>query len=268
MSRLESRFARLAEQNSKALLAYIVAGDPDPSMTVDLMHDLVRAGVNAIELGVPFSDPEAEGPVIQLAHERALSHRVTLTDCLDMVEQFRVMDQATPVLLMGYLNPIETMGYEDFARRASVAGVDGVIIVNLPPEEAWVLQWALTDRAIDLVYLLAPTTTDERAAKICAASSGFVYYVSLKGTTGAATIDVNDVADKLNRFRALSTLPVMVGFGISNGETAASVANFSDGVAVGSAIVNLMDVHQQDKVEMSRSITRLVSEIRQALDAC
>ncbi|MDA0788882.1 MAG: tryptophan synthase subunit alpha [Proteobacteria bacterium] len=267
MGRLGSTFGALATDGRKALLAYVVAGDPEPETTVNLMHEMVSAGVDAIELGVPFSDPEAEGPVIQAAHERALAHHIRLRDCLDMVSRFRETDNETPVILMGYLNPIESMGYEAFAARSAQAGVDGMIIVNLPPEEAGVLMKSVHAHDLDLVYLLAPTTTDERAAMICKASRGFVYYVSLKGTTGAATIDVNDVASKLDRFRRFSSLPLLVGFGIKNGETAARVAGVSDGVVVGSAIVDLMARNRDDPVGLNRSVVGLVTEIRQAMDA-
>lgn len=266
MGRLGVTFEALAADGRKALLAYVVAGDPVPDITVDLMHQMVAAGVDAIELGVPFSDPEAEGPVIQAAHERALAHHVTLRDCLDMVRCFREDNKTTPIILMGYLNPIESMGYEAFASRSSEAGVDGMIIVNLPPEEAGVLAKSVYAHDLDLVYLLAPTTTDERAAMICKASRGFVYYVSLKGTTGAATIDVADVSRKLDRFRRFSSLPLLVGFGIKNGETAALVAGVSDGVVVGSAIVDLMARNVDDATGLGRAVVDLVSEIRQALD--
>ncbi len=266
MSRLADTFSQLRQQDRKALLGYVVAGDPATEATVPLMHDMVTAGVNAIELGMPFSDPEAEGPVIQLAHERALANQVSLKRCLQMVAEFRLEDPDTPVILMGYLNPIETMGHAEFARQAAAAGIDGMIIVNMPPEETGALGESLSSNGIDLVYLLAPTTTDERARMICGASRGFVYYVSLKGTTGAATIDVDDVAGKLARFGAMGTLPILVGFGIKSGETAARVAPLADGVVVGSAIVSLMDVHQGDLTAMRRAIAALLREIRQALD--
>ena len=233
MGRLSSRLTGLVADERKALVAYIVAGDPAPDVTVGLMHELVRSGVDVIELGVPFSDPEAEGPVIQLAHERALAHNVSLAHCLTMVEEFRTSDVETPIVLMGYLNPIEAMGYQTFADRAGKAGVDGTIIVNLPPEEAEDLSRVLAPQNIEPVYLLAPTTTDERAASICAASRGFVYYVSLKGTTGASNLDIEDVAEKLTRFRRISDLPILVGFGVKDGPSAKAVAALADGAVVG-----------------------------------
>ncbi|HAK51534.1 MAG TPA: tryptophan synthase subunit alpha [Gammaproteobacteria bacterium] len=259
-----SRLKQSISVDRKALLAYVVAGDPDKGTTVGLMHDMVEAGVDAIELGVPFSDPEAEGPVIQLAHERALEHNTSLSDCLAMVREFRQSNQHIPIILMGYLNPIETMGYDDFSNEAASAGVDAMIIVNLPPEEAPVLSESLKRNELDLVYLLAPTTTDQRAEMICAKSSGFVYYVSLKGTTGAGTIDVSDVATKMERFRSMSTLPILVGFGIKDGETAAAVGANADGVVVGSAIVDRMA--NAGPSQINQSVCNLVAEIRQALD--
>jgi len=264
MSRLGNKFAELTGR--KALLAYLVAGDPIKEVTVDLMHTLVAAGVDGIELGVPFSDPEAEGPVIQLAHERALANQISLADCFKMVSEFREQNQHTPVILMGYLNPIESMGYEVFAERSATAGADGMIIVNLPPEEAVDLSGSLERHDLDLVYLLAPTTTDARAEMICGKSRGFVYYVSLKGTTGAANIDVDDVERKLARFRSMSTLPILVGFGIRDGKTAAGVGQHADGVVVGSAIVDLVAKNATDPANMTSAVSSLVSEIRLALD--
>jgi tryptophan synthase alpha chain len=260
MSRLKESFT----VDRKALLAYIVAGDPDKGTTVGLMHSMVEAGVDGIELGVPFSDPEAEGPVIQLAHERALAHKTSLNDCFEMVRKFRQDNQHTPIILMGYLNPIESMGYDVFSDKAASSGVDAMIIVNLPPEEAPVLSESLKRNKLDLVYLLAPTTTDQRAEMICTKSSGFVYYVSLKGTTGAGTIDVSDVAIKLERFRSMSTLPVLVGFGIKDGDTAAAVGANADGVVVGSAIVDRMA--NADSSQINQEVCTLLAEIRQALD--
>jgi len=266
MTRLSTTLITKKAQNGKALVAYIVAGDPEPGETVEIMHELVRAGVDVIELGVPFSDPEAEGPVIQLAHERALKHKVTLADCLDMVSAFRHDNTTTPIVLMGYLNPIEIMGYSVFAERASAAGVNGTIIVNLPPEEAGDLETVFEAAGIEQVYLLAPTTTDERAAMICGASRGFVYYVSLKGTTGAASLDVADVAEKMARFRPLGELPIMVGFGIHDADSARAVAAVADGVVVGTAIVKLMETHGDDPVRLRLELSRFVSGLRAAID--
>ena len=266
MSRLATKVSELKVTGSKALIAYVVAGDPVKEVTVDLMHAMVKAGVNIIELGIPFTDPEAEGPVIQLAHERALEHGMSLKDSLAMVSQFRESDNETPVILMGYLNPIERMGFSNFASAASDAGGDGTIIVNLPPEEAVNLSDTFEDHDIDLVYLLAPTTTKDRARFVTSRSRGFVYYVSLKGTTGASGLDVDDVEQKLKTFRQISSLPVMVGFGIKDASTAAAVARISDGVVVGSAIVNLMADNQNDQELMRAKVSQLLAGMRQSID--
>ncbi len=266
LSRLTIKVKANQAAGRKSLVAYIVAGDPVKDLTVKLMHAMVDAGVDIIELGFPFSDPEAEGPVIQLAHERALRHDTSLRDVLSMVEQFRQGDADTPVILMGYLNPIELMGYEEFCVSASGAGVDGTIIVNMPPEESGVFASQLENHDIESGYLLAPTTTDKRAAYITAQSRGFVYYVSLKGTTGASNLDVRDVGEKLSRFREISSLPVMVGFGIKDAATAAEVAQISDGVVVGSAIVSLMAKHDQDLERVITDVTGLLCGIRKSLD--
>ena len=208
MGRLTSTINAVEARGQKSLVAYIVAGDPHPDQTVDLMHALVVEGVDIIELGVPFTDPEAEGPVIQLAHERALVHQVTLLKVLEMVAAFRLEDAETPVVLMGYLNPIEAMGYEAFAEQASLSGVDGLITVNLPPEEAGPLAMALQEKEIDPIYLLAPTTTDARAVAVCQASRGFVYYVSLKGTTGSGSLDIKAVCERVAHLKAKTPLPL------------------------------------------------------------
>lgn len=265
MARLSETLSGIKEKGSKSFLAYIVAGDPTKELTVPLMHELVAAGVDGIELGMPFSDPEAEGPVIQKAHERALANQTSLKDCLDMVREFRATDQETPVVLMGYLNPVEHMGYESFCRAASDAGIDGTILVNLPPEEAGDLTAAMADNNIEPVYLLAPTTTQRRAEIICSASRGFVYYVSLKGTTGAASLDVADVKANLGRLQGASTLPVLVGFGVKDQESARAVSGVADGVVVGSAIVSLMEKHQGNGEKMIASVGAFVREIRKAV---
>ncbi len=266
MAKLSTTLKNLVDKNGKALVAYIVAGDPEPGVTVKLMHALVHSGADVIELGVPFSDPEAEGPVIQLAHERALVHNISLVDCLAMVRQFRESNSETPVVLMGYLNPIEVMGYDVFAEKASAAGVNGTIIVNLPPEEAGDYANRLEDKGIETVYLLAPTTTDDRARTVCDASRGFVYYVSLKGTTGAGHLDAADVAEKVGRFRQYSHLPILVGFGVRDGNSASAVAEVSDGAVVGSAIVNLMAENQGNEAALIASVSEFVAGLRRAID--
>ena len=237
MSRIASRFQQLAGEGRTALIPYIVAGDPGPATTVPLMHRLVEAGADIIELGVPFSDPMSEGPVIQLAHERALAAGTSLRDVIDMVREFRERDEATPVLLMGYANPVEHMGYDHFADAASAAGVDALLTVDIPPEEVSRVKAELQRVGLDNIFLVAPTTPEERIARIAGEASGFIYYVSLKGVTGAGHLDVEDVASHLASIRAHSNLPLAVGFGIKDAASASAVAAVADGVVVGSALV-------------------------------
>ena len=265
MSRLGRRLAALAADGRKALNTYVVAGDPVPEATVPAMHAMVRGGADLIELGVPFSDPEAEGPTIQAGIERALAHDVTLADVLDMMTAFRRDDEDTPVVLMGYLNPFLRMGYEAFCTRAADAGVDGIIVVNLPPEEAGTFREALRRRHMDLVLLVAPTTTPERAAYIAAQGSGFLYYVSYKGVTGARRADAAAVAARLDGIRAAARgLPVLVGFGIRDGASAAGIAPHADGVVVGSALVETMGCTAVAGIP--DRLQAQVGEIRDALD--
>jgi len=271
VSRLQACFARLQAEDRKALIPYIMTGDPHPHVTVPLMHAMVKAGANIIELGAPFSDPMADGPVIQAAAERALEFHVTLDDVFAAVKEFRKLDDVTPIVMMGYLNLIEVAGYGAFARRASDAGIDGVITVDMPPEEAQDYIAALEDEGLDPVFLIAPTSTDERIVKIGAVASGFVYYVSLKGVTGAANLDVDSVRQKVETIREHIDLPVGVGFGISDAETAARVSACSDAVIVGSAIVKRMAAHQQHNPEQTERVIQNVSELlgsmREAMDA-
>lgn len=266
MSRIQSRFEELRRQGRKALVPYITAGDPKPEVTVPLMHAMVEAGADLIELGVPFSDPMADGPVIQLACERALRHNVSLRNVLDMVAEFRRQDQATPVVLMGYLNPVETMGADRFAEQAREAGVDGVLTVDLPPEEGDTLIPALRANNLDAIFLLAPTTTEDRIRSVCAQSSGYVYYVSLKGVTGSNALDTSSVAEKLAQIRALTDLPVGVGFGIRDGESARAVAEVADAVIVGSVVVNTIAAHENDPAAMKAAVGQLIGSIRAAMD--
>jgi len=266
MSRIAKRFEELRQQGRRALIPYITAGDPVPWVTVPLLHALVEAGADILELGVPFSDPMADGPVIQRAAERALEQDVSLTRVLTMVREFREKDRHTPVVLMGYLNPIEVMGYERFAKAAADAGVDGALTVDLPPEEAEDLMQALRARDLDAVFLLAPTSTAERIDRITHTASGFVYYVSLRGVTGASHLDVTEVADKLATIRNHTNLPIGVGFGINSPETAARVAAVADAVIVGSAIVQRMEqlAGQPDKIVAD--VSTFVSQLRAAMD--
>lgn len=267
MNRIDSTFAQLKQQGRKALIPYITAGDPAPQHSVPLMHALVAAGADIIELGVPFSDPMADGPTIQLAHERALVHNTSLTEVLAMVAQFRLQDNTTPVVLMGYLNPVERMGYAVFAEKARAAGVDGVLLVDLPPEEAHEVAPFFDAADVKTIYLIAPTTTDARIAAIGQVSSGYVYYVSLKGVTGSKALDVADVERNLARIRRQISLPLGVGFGINNGETAAAISKVADGVIVGSALINQIAAHLDAPEQGRQQACALLSEMREAMDA-
>jgi len=266
VSRLKARFAALKAENKTALVPFVTAGDPHPSITVNLMHDMVDAGASVLELGIPFSDPMAEGPVIQLACERALKHNVSLTDVLGMVKEFRTRDAQTPIVLMGYTNPVEVMGYEKFSKAAAEAGADGLILVDLPPEEGADLIVQLKAHKIDMIFLLAPTSTDERMKIICDQASGFVYYVSLKGVTGAANLDVDSVVEKVSQIRSHTSLPVGVGFGIRDAASAAQVAGVADAVVVGSAIVNRIAENTDDPQKISQQVCELLSSMREAMD--
>lgn len=266
MSRIDGVMTSLKEQGRKALIPYITAGDPHPEQTVELMHTLVKAGADIIELGVPFSDPMADGPIIQLACERALVHGTSLRQVIAMVKTFRETDSNTPVVLMGYLNPMEAMGYEAFADAAAAAGVDGILTVDLPPEEADDVAPLFTARELDAIFLLAPTTTDDRIRAIADHSSGYVYYVSFKGVTGAAGINVEEVAAKVSHIHSLTALPVAVGFGIRDAETAAAVGRVSDGVIVGSALVDTIARNQTDPGALRKALWDLLHPMREALD--
>lgn len=267
MSRIASTFNSLKEQGKKALIPFITAGDPSPEITVNLMHTLVEAGANLLELGVPFSDPMADGPVIQRASERALEHHVSMSDVLLMVRQFREKDQNTPIVLMGYLNPIEVMGYDKFAAAAADAGVDGAITVDIPPREAHDLLIELRNNKIDPIFLLAPTSTESRIKLITQAASGFVYYVSLKGVTGAATLDIPAVENKIAQIRETTDLPIGVGFGISDAETAGKMSKISDAVIVGSALVRKIEDNKDDPDTIMHAARELIGGMRQAMDS-
>lgn len=267
MSRITATFERLQQQQRKALIPFITAGDPEPQLTVELMHQLVTSGADIIELGVPFSDPMADGPVIQEADERALEHHVSLNDVCAMVKDFRQQDSQTPVVLMGYLNPIEIMGYQRFAELASTSGVDGVIVVDMPPEEAPELKHLLKCLDIDLIFLVSPTTHLQRIRLIHEQASGYLYYVSLKGVTGANTLNVAAVAEKLDEIRGISDLPVGVGFGIKDGKTAAEVAKIADAVVVGSALVKRIADNIGDETAMKQQMDALIGDMRQQMNA-
>lgn len=266
MSRITPRLAALKAQRRTALIPYLTAGDPDLATTLALMHTAVSTGADIIELGVPFSDPCADGPVIQAAAERALVQGVRLLDVLELVSQFRAGDAETPVVLMGYLNPVEMFGYGRFASAAAAAGVDGLILVDMPPEEAIELEPLLVAADIDLIYLVAPTTTPERARMIARHARGYLYYVSLKGVTGAGHLDVADVATRVAQLREFTSLPVAVGFGIKDGASAAAVARHADAVVVGSALVERIGRLGSEPVKVSASVAELMGELRQGLD--
>ncbi len=266
MSRIQPCLQGLKDQGRQALIPYITAGDPQPGVTVGLMHAMVDAGADIIELGIPFSDPMADGPVIQLACERALVHGTRLVDVLAMVGEFRQRDDVTPVVLMGYLNPIEAIGYDSFLQQASQAGVDGVLTVDLPPEESKQFCQGLQQHQMDAIFLLAPTTTPERIEKICQSSSGYVYYVSVKGVTGSSALDVAAVADRVAAIRQHTDLPVGVGFGIRDSATAAAVAGVADGVIVGSVLVNKIAELQQQPEQINAAISEIIASMRSAMD--
>lgn len=265
MSRIQKTFAALAAQQKKGLIPFITAGDPAPGLTVDLMHALVAGGADVIELGVPFSDPMADGPVIQRASERALAQGVTLTQVLAWVAAFRKTDDSTPVVLMGYANPIERMGAEAFATAARAAGVDGVLVVDYPPEECESFAALMRANEMDPIFLLAPTSTDARIEAVAKVASGYLYYVSLKGVTGSATLDLDSVAARLPLIRRHANLPVGVGFGIRDAQTARAIGSVADAVVIGSRLVQLLEDAPRDQaVEALRAF---IAEIRQALDA-
>jgi len=264
VSRLAACFATLKEGSRKALIPYVMTADPTPEITLPLMHAMVAAGADIIELGAPFSDPMADGPVIQLAAERSLQYNTSLFDVFSVVKAFRQIDNKTPIIVMGYLNPIEVMGYQHFAEQAAACGIDGVITVDMPPVEAEEYVPALKAQGLDPIFLLAPTSTEQRIKKLSDIASGFVYYVSLKGVTGAATLDVSSVEEKLTEIRQFIDLPVAVGFGINDAESAAKVAACADAVVVGSALVKKMTLNT-GKTESERSI--IIQEISDTLSA-
>lgn len=270
MSRITGCFDKLKAAGRKALIPYLTAGDPDTKTTLALMHALVANGADIIELGYPFTDPTSDGPVIQRAVERALAHGTSLRDTLAIVTEFRKTNTDTPVVLMGYLNPVECMGYQAFTDAAVAAGVDGVLIVDMPPEESHDLKVILDKTGLDNIFLVAPTTSDARARRICEQSSGYVYYISLKGVTGAGHLDIASVTENLSRLRSNTNLPIGVGFGIKDADSAAKIAAIADAVVVGSALVNLIA-----QLKPGMSLTRdalqshigLIRDMRTAMDA-
>ena len=265
MSRISARFDSAKRGGSKLLIPYVTAGDPDPETSLRLLNAMAKAGADIIEIGVPFSDPMADGPVIQAACERALKAGMSLAGVLELVRRFRAGNRETPIVLMGYLNPIEAMGYQAFSEAAAKAGVDGVLTVDLPPEESAGLRAALVAKGLDCVFLLAPTSTVERAARVCEAGSGFIYYVSLKGVTGASTLDPAGIKAHLDGIRAHCGLPVAVGFGIKDGASARAVAPLADAIVVGSVLVSAIESHLGDIDAMEQAVVDILGALRVGL---
>ena len=266
-NRLKDCFAKLEENGKKALIPYVTAGDSNKSITVPLMHRMVESGADIIELGIPFSDPMADGPTIQLACERALVHHTSVADVIAMVKEFREKNTITPIVLMGYLNPVEAFGYENFAKAADDVGIDGLLTVDLPPEESDQMAAILAKYSIDPIFLLSPTTTPERIERIVNAGSGYLYYVSLKGVTGSSILNVEEVAGKVAEIRTHTSLPIGVGFGIKDAESASAISAVSDGVIVGSAIVKIIENNIDDTDTILDQIGTLLKSMRTAMDA-
>lgn len=266
MNRIDKRLSSLAASGKKILSPYITAGDPHPSLTVQLMHLLVAEGADILEIGIPFSDPMAEGPVIQLAMERALAFHVNCNDVLQMISEFRKKDNDTPVILMGYVNPVEQYGYEAFARKASEAGVDGTILVDLPPEESESVAKIWKKNNLYSIYLCSPTTSNERMELINHYGKGYLYYVSLKGVTGANTFDIKTVKSEYQQRKSQTSLPLMIGFGIKTAKMAAEIAEFADGVIVGAALIEqILTAYEKDKTNIQAGVS-LIGNMRQAID--
>jgi tryptophan synthase alpha chain len=270
MSRIVSCFQQLKANGKKALIPYMTAGDPNIETTLGLMHAVVANGADLIELGFPFSDPSADGPVVQRAIERSLAKKTRLKDVIDTVRKFRQTNTTTPVVLMGYLNPVECMGYQKFTEAAVAAGIDGVLLVDMPPEEDHDLRPILRKAGLETIYLVAPTSNPERIESICKHSTGYVYYVSLKGVTGASHLDVDSVISNLARLRKHTSLPLGVGFGIRDADSASRIAKVSDAVVVGSALINKI-AELQDRTDHTpqqlKEKTTLLAEMRAAMDA-
>jgi len=265
MSRIAATFARLKGEGRKALIPFVTAGDPDPALAVPLMHALVAGGADVIELGVPFSDPMADGPVIQRSSERALKHHVSLKAVIGYVTEFRREDTTTPIVLFGYANPIEAMGMERFADAAKAADIDGVLVVDYPPEEARKLVELLDARNIDTVFLLSPTTEEARLERVAALGRGYLYYVSLRGVTGAAHLDLDDVVSHIQRIRNYTELPIGVGFGIRDAETAKRIAAIADAVIIGSRLVQ--EIENSRPEQAAANVKVFLAGIRAAIDS-
>lgn len=265
MSRIQSTFERLQTQGKKALIPFITAGDPDPDLTLPLMHALVRGGADIIELGVPFSDPMADGPTIQRASERALAQGMSLRKVLAIAAEFRKSNSETPLVLMGYANPIEAMGVTAFAQAAAQAGVDGVLVVDYPPEECVEFGQAMKAENLDPIFLLAPTSTEQRFSQVAAVGSGYIYYVSLKGVTGKGSLDFDEIARRLPLIRAQVGMPVGVGFGIRDAASAQRIGALADAVVIGSRIIE--EIENSPRQDAVASVEAFLAGIRAALDA-
>ncbi len=263
MNRINTVFRR----QKSAFISYLVCGDPDLNTTLKIMHSMVKNGVDLIEVGIPFTDPIADGPVIQKGIERALKNKVSLIDVFDLVEKFRKEDKVTPIVLMGYLNPIENMGYRKFSKLAKSKGVDGILIVDLPPEESLVINKELIRNNLSQIFLASPTTEDKRLKSIIKYSSGYLYYVSLKGITGSSLVDFQPIKKRIKMIKKLSDnkIPVSVGFGIKTAETARKISLFSDGIIIGSSIVELIEKNQHNKAVMHKKIIKFIKSIRSSL---
>lgn len=271
MTRIETAFESLKQQNKKALIPYVMAGDPSPDSFVGLMHDLVNHGANMIEVGLPFSDPMADGPTVALAGERALAGGTSTHQALQMVKKFRETDSTTPVILMGYLNPIEIIGYEEFIRLCDDSGVDGVLVVDLPPAESGDFVQRLAEHNMNKIFLLSPTTLTERRKQVMTHCGGYIYYVSLKGVTGSASLDTAAVGEQVQAIKKETDLPICVGFGIRDGQSAAAIGEYADGVIVGSELVKnftgLDSNSSQEEIAAAQAkIMEKMDELRQALD--
>lgn len=262
MNRLNRHFKNASKTSSTTLIPYITAGLPTPESTVELMHEMVNSGANCIELGVPFSDPMADGPVIQKANEKALEQNVTILSVLEMVREFRINDINTPVILMGYLNPIEQLGYELFAELSEEVGVDGLITVDLPPEESTELRNAIKGKSIEIIFLVAPTTTEKRLKYISEISESFIYYVSLKGITGSSNFNKASADQGIARIRQTTSIPIGIGFGIKDEKSAIEAAKTADAIIIGSAIVERIENNAQHSID---NIKEFISRIKKAI---
>ena len=270
MSRIAHITKMARERGRKLLIPYLVAGDPSLQVTVDLMHSLVESGADVIELGVPFSDPSSDGPVIQRSIERSLGNGTSLRDAFIVVAEFRKSDQATPIVLMGYLNPVEILGADEFVKQSLEVGVDGVLLVDMPPAEAEAIHKKLTEAEIDTIFLVAPTTSEDRVKSIVELTSGYVYYVSLKGVTGASISDTQSVQQNVDAVRKMTDLPVVVGFGVKDEQSAKNMSGVSDGVIVGTALVEnieSLDCSTEVNYQDIAKCTLIIKNIRHQLDS-